>query len=58
MRALFYASILFAAAILAALLGIGGIAAGAAEIARILLFVFLIMAAVMLVLGLVGGREE
>ena len=58
MRALHYASILFVVAIIAALFGIGGLAPGAAEIVKMLFFIFLIVAAVMLVLGLVGGRDR
>ncbi len=43
----------FIIAIVAAILGFGGIAAGAASIAKLLFFGFLILAVVSLVVGLV-----
>lgn len=43
-------------AIVAALFGFGGIASGAATIAKVLFFAFLVIAAVMFIAGLVGGR--
>ena len=49
---LYYAAVFFVIAIIAAVLGFGGIAAGATEIAKILFFVFLIITAVTLVIGL------
>lgn len=48
-----YALIFFIVAIVAALFGFGGIAAGATEIAKILFFVFVILFVVSLVAGLV-----
>jgi uncharacterized membrane protein YtjA (UPF0391 family) len=48
-----YALIFFIVAIIAALFGFGGIAAGATEIAKILFFVFLVLFVVSLVAGLV-----
>jgi uncharacterized membrane protein YtjA (UPF0391 family) len=48
---LHYAVVFFVIALVAAVLGFGGIAAGAAGIAKILFFVFLILAAVGFVLG-------
>jgi uncharacterized membrane protein YtjA (UPF0391 family) len=48
-----YALIFFIVAIVAALFGFGGIAAGATEIAKILFFVFLVLFVVSLVAGLV-----
>jgi len=48
-----YAIIFFVVAIVAALFGFGGIAAGATEIARILFFIFLILFIVSLVAGLI-----
>jgi uncharacterized membrane protein YtjA (UPF0391 family) len=48
---LYYAVVFFVIALVAAVLGFGGIAAGAAGIAKILFFVFLILAAVGFVLG-------
>ncbi len=50
---LHYAVVFFVIALVAALFGFGGIAAGAAEIAKILFFVFLVLFAVSLVLGLI-----
>jgi uncharacterized membrane protein YtjA (UPF0391 family) len=49
---LHYALIFFVVAIVAALFGFGGIAAGATEIAKILFFVFLVLFVVSLVAGL------
>jgi uncharacterized membrane protein YtjA (UPF0391 family) len=49
---LYYAAVFFVIAIIAAVFGFGGIAAGATEIAKILFFVFLIITAVTLVIGL------
>jgi uncharacterized membrane protein YtjA (UPF0391 family) len=47
-----YALIFFIVAIVAALFGFGGIAAGATEIAKILFFVFVVLFVVSLVAGL------
>jgi uncharacterized membrane protein YtjA (UPF0391 family) len=47
-----YAVIFFVVALIAAFLGFGGIAAGAAGIAKILFFGFLILAGIALVAGL------
>ena len=47
-----YAVIFFIVAIIAALFGFGGIAAGATEIAKILFFVFVVLFVVSLVAGL------
>ena len=49
---LYYAAVFFVIAIVAAVLGFGGIAAGAAEIARILFFIFLVIFVVTLLLGI------
>ena len=46
-----YAAIFFVIALIAALFGFGGIAVGAAEIAKILFFVFLVLFVVSLVAG-------
>jgi len=51
MTMLYYASLFFVDALVAALFGFGGIAAGAAEIAKILFFVFLVLFVVSLVAG-------
>ena len=53
---LYWAAVFFVIALIAALFGFGGIAAGAVEIAKILFFVFLIIFAVTLILGLMGRR--
>jgi uncharacterized membrane protein YtjA (UPF0391 family) len=46
-------------AIIAAIFGFGGIATGAADIAKVLFFVFLVVFFVSLILGLVrGGRAR
>ncbi len=47
-----FAVIFFIIAIVAALFGFGGVAAGATEIAKILFFVFLVLFIVSLVAGL------
>jgi uncharacterized membrane protein YtjA (UPF0391 family) len=43
-------------ALIAAVFGFGGIAAGAVEIAKILFFLFLVIAAVTFVMGLMRKR--
>ncbi len=48
---LHYALVFFVVALIAAVFGFGGIAAGAAEIAKILFFIFLILFVVSLVAG-------
>jgi len=45
----------FVIALIAAVLGYGGLAAGAAGIAKILFFGFLVLAAISLIAGLVRG---
>jgi uncharacterized membrane protein YtjA (UPF0391 family) len=54
---LYYAALFFVIALVAALFGFGGIAAGAVEIAKILFFVFLVLFVVSLLAGLMrrGG---
>jgi len=49
---LYYALVFFIIAIVAAVFGFGGIAAGAVEIAKILFFIFLVLFVVSLVVGL------
>jgi uncharacterized membrane protein YtjA (UPF0391 family) len=49
---LYYAVVFFIIALVAALFGFGGIAAGAVGIAKVLFFVFLIVAVISAVLGL------
>jgi uncharacterized membrane protein YtjA (UPF0391 family) len=51
MTMLYYAALFFVIALVAALFGFGGIAAGAAEIAKILFFVFLVLFVVSLIAG-------
>jgi len=48
-----YALIFFIVALIAALFGFTGIAAGAAEIAKVLFFIFLVVAGAAHVMGLV-----
>ena len=52
---LHYAAVFFLIAILAAVLGFGGIASGAVEIAKVLFVVFLIMTVATLVLNAFHG---
>lgn len=51
---LYYALVFFIIALVAAVFGFGGIAAGAVEIAKILFFIFLIVALVTAIMSLVG----
>lgn len=53
---LHYALVFFIIALIAAIFGFGGIAAGAVEIAKILFFIFLVVALVTFVMGLVRRR--
>jgi len=55
-RMLRYAAIFFVIALVAALFGFGGIAVGAAEIAKVLFIVFVVLFLVSLVWGLLAGR--
>ncbi len=52
---LHYAVVFFIIALVAALFGFGGIAAGAVGIAKVLFFVFLIMAVVSFLFGALRG---
>ena len=54
---LYYALVFFIIAVVAAVFGFGGIAAGAVEIAKILFFIFLVLFVVSLIVGLMrrGG---
>ena len=52
LQMLHYALVFFIVAIIAAVFGFGGIAAGAAEIAKILFFIFLVLFVASLVIGL------
>jgi uncharacterized membrane protein YtjA (UPF0391 family) len=53
---LYYAAVFFVIALIAALFGFGGIAAGATEIAKILFFVFLLVTVVTLIMGLIRRK--
>ena len=53
---LHYALVFFVIALIAAVFGFGGIAAGAVEIAKVLFFLFLVIAAITFVMGLVRKR--
>jgi uncharacterized membrane protein YtjA (UPF0391 family) len=50
---LYWAAVFFIIAIVAALFGFGGIAAGAVSIAKVLFFIFLILFIISLVFGVV-----
>jgi uncharacterized membrane protein YtjA (UPF0391 family) len=52
-----WALIFFIVALVAALFGFGGVAGIAANVAQILFFGFLILAAIVLVMALVGGTR-
>jgi uncharacterized membrane protein YtjA (UPF0391 family) len=52
-----WAATFFVIAIIAAIFGFGGIATGAAGIAKVLFFVFLVVFFISLVTGLMGGRR-
>lgn len=52
-----WALVFFIVAIIAAVFGFGGIAAGAATIAQILFFIFLAGFLILLVAGLIAGRK-
>lgn len=49
---LYWAVVFFVIALIAAVFGFGGIAVGAAEIAKVLFFIFLVVFIVSLVIGL------
>jgi len=55
-KMLYWALVFFIITIIAVVFGFGGIAAGAASIAKILFFIFLVAFVVTLLLGLVGKR--
>lgn len=48
---LYYAAVFFVIALVSAVLGFGGIAAGAASIAKVLFLVFVVLGAVSLIFG-------
>lgn len=53
---LHYAAVFFVIAIIAAVFGFGGIAMGAVEIAKVLFFIFLILAVISALSGLLRGK--
>ena len=53
---LYYAAVFLIIALVAALLGFTGIAAGAVEIAKILFFVFLLLFVATLIVGLIRRK--
>ena len=53
---LHYAVVFFVIALIAALFGFGGIAAGAVGIAKVLFFIFIVLAAITFVVNLVRSR--
>lgn len=53
---LYYAVVFLVIALIAALLGFTGIAAGAVEIAKILFFVFLLLFVISLIVGLMRRK--
>ena len=55
---LYWAVVFFIIAIVAAIFGFGGIAAGAEAIAKVLFFLFLVIFIVSLVLGLRGRNRD
>jgi uncharacterized membrane protein YtjA (UPF0391 family) len=50
---LHYAAVFFVIALIAAVFGVGGIAAGASEVARLLFFIFVVGFLISLVMGVV-----
>ncbi len=53
---LYWAAVFFVIALVAAVFGFGGIAVGAAEIAKILFFIFLVIFIVTAIFGLIRRR--
>ncbi len=53
---LYYAVVFFVIALIAGVFGFGGIAVGAAEIGRILFFIFLVIFLISLIMGIGKGR--
>ena len=53
---LHYAVVFFVIALVAALFGFGGIAAGAVEIAKVLFFIFIVLAVVTFVFHLIKSK--
>jgi uncharacterized membrane protein YtjA (UPF0391 family) len=55
---LYWALVFFIIAIVAAVFGFGNIAAGAAAIAQVLFFIFVVLFILALIAGLVRGRQS
>ena len=55
---LYYAIVFFVIALVAAVFGFGGIAAGAVEIAKILFFIFLVLFVASLIFGLMRRSKN
>ena len=53
---LHYAVVFFVIALVAALFGFGGIAAGAVDIAKVLFFIFIVLAVVTFVFNLIKSK--
>ena len=53
---LYYAAVFFVIALITGVLGFGGIAAGAVGIAKVLFFIFIVLAIASLVFGSARGR--
>jgi uncharacterized membrane protein YtjA (UPF0391 family) len=53
---LYWAVVFFVIAVIAGVLGFGGIATAAVDIARILFFIFIVLFAISLIAGLLTGR--
>ncbi len=54
---LYWALVFFLIAIVAAIFGFGGVAAGAATIAQVLFWIFLVVFAISLIVGLVNRHR-
>ncbi|MFW6145960.1 MAG: DUF1328 domain-containing protein [Planctomycetota bacterium] len=54
---LYWALVFFLIAIVAAIFGFGGVAAGAATIAQVLFWIFLVVFVISLIVGLVNRRR-
>ncbi|MGR6872148.1 DUF1328 domain-containing protein [Pseudomonas sp. HK3] len=54
---LHWAVVFFVVSIVAALFGFGGIASSAVGIAKVLFFIFIVLFAISLILGLIKGKK-
>lgn len=55
---IYWSAVFFIIAIIAAMFGFGGIAAGATDIAKVLFFLFLVLFVVSLLTGMFRGRRS